>query len=74
MKNCRDLLRSIEFTLTNPSEDVPVKKPKDVIIIVDMDTNENFKYFFELVKDLGMTKHNYHYVLATLVLIPFFLE
>lgn len=69
MKNCRDMLRSIEFTLTNPSDDLPTKKLKDVVMIVDMDSNNNYKYFFELVKDLGMTKYNYHYVLSTLVFL-----
>ena len=68
IKNCRDLLRSIEFTLTNPSDEFTTKKLKDVVIIVDLDTNENYNYFFELVKDLGMTKFNYHYVLTSLVL------
>ena len=69
MKNCRDMLRSIEFTLTNPSDETQTKKLKDVVMIVDMDSNNNYKYFFELVKDLGMTKYNYHYVLSTLVFL-----
>jgi hypothetical protein len=63
------MLRSIEFTLTNPSDDLQTKKLKDVVMIVDMDSNNNYKYFFELVKDLGMTKYNYHYVLSTLVFL-----
>lgn len=61
------MLRAIEFTLGTPSESDPVIRIKDIIVFVDLDSNENYEYFLSQVKDLGMTKYNYHYVLATMV-------
>ena len=68
------MLRAIEFTMGSPSETSPVIKLRDIVIIVDLDTNENYDYFLNQVKDLGMTKFNYHYILATLVLVFFFIS
>jgi hypothetical protein len=67
IKHSIDMLREIERTATNPTDDSPIMKLKDVIVIVDFDNMETYDKFLDFVKDLGMTKTNYHYVLATLV-------
>ena len=67
IKHSIDMLREIELTATNPTDDSPVMKLKEVIVIVDFDNMETYDKFLDYVKDLGMTRTNYHYVLATLV-------
>lgn len=67
IKHSIDMLREIELTATNPTDDSPVMKLKEVTVIVDFDNMETYDKFLDYVKDLGMTRTNYHYVLATLV-------
>jgi hypothetical protein len=38
-----------------------------IVMIVDLDSKESYTAFLNQIKDLGMTKVKYYYVLATLV-------
>lgn len=39
---------------------------ENMILFIDLDTNENYMQLLHQIKDLGMTKANYQYVLLTL--------
>ena len=55
--------------------DIPVRYPivggHEIIMIIDLDSKESFMSFITQIKDLGMTKIRYHYVLATFVFYIF---
>ena len=60
--NCRDMLRAIEASNENS-----VNNREKITMMVDLDSKESYMAFLNQIKDLGMTKVKYYYVLATLV-------
>jgi hypothetical protein len=66
--NFRDMLRAIEAAndhYYNPNTQLNEK----IIMVIDLDSKESYTHFLNQIKDLGMTKAKYSYVLATLVRI-----
>jgi hypothetical protein len=59
--DCRDMLRAIE------TSNEKALSTSQITMIVDLDSKESYGYFLNQVKDLGMTKTRYYYVLATFV-------
>ena len=68
IKDCRDMLRAIESTNEN---NAPLINQVKINMIIDLDSKESYTLFLNQIKDLGMTKTRFHYVLATYV-ISFF--
>lgn len=62
--DCRDMLRGIEASNENHAQNVDSK----IVIILDLATKENYVTFLNQIKDLGMTKNRYFYLLTTLVI------
>lgn len=44
------------------------KQTKNITMIIDLDTKENFRILLDQIKDLGMTGDRYHFVLTYLVI------
>jgi hypothetical protein len=65
--NCRDMLRAIEASY----EEGP--RTSRIVMIIDLDSKESYKYFLNQIKDLGMTKTKYYYVLSTIVIFFLYL-
>jgi hypothetical protein len=63
VNNCLDMLRSVEVS-KEISESA--KDSAQIIMIIDLNSRKSFMTFLKQIKDLGMTKPRYHYVLATL--------
>ena len=62
--DCRDMLRVIEATNEN---NAPLLNQIKINMIVDLDSKESYSLFLNQIKDLGMTKTRFHYILATFV-------
>lgn len=65
INNCRNMLRAIESS--NDMNNVNDLENNKIIMIVDLDSKKSYLSFLNQIKDLGMTKTRYHYILATLV-------
>lgn len=63
VKDCRDMLRAIEASNDN------VLSATQITLIVDLDSKESYGFFLNQIKDLGMTKTRYVYLLVTFVRI-----
>lgn len=48
------------------SSDEGSSNPSKIVMVVDLDSRESYMYFLNQIKDLGMTKTRYNYILATL--------
>jgi hypothetical protein len=55
------MLRAIEASY----EEGP--RTNKIVMIIDLDSKESYKYFLNQIKDLGMTKTKYYYILSTIV-------
>lgn len=64
IKDCRDMLRAIENT---NEQNAPLLNQVKINMIIDLDSRESYTLFLNQIKDLGMTKTRFHYVLATYV-------
>lgn len=62
--DCRDMLRAIEVSNEDHTQNIDNK----IIFILDLASNQHYMNFLNQVKDLGMTKNRYFYLLATLVI------
>ena len=57
-------------TSTTPATNSHSTNPplfESYILLIDLDSNESYIQFLHQIKELGMTKSNYQYVLLTLV-------
>lgn len=66
IKDCRDMLRAIEST---NEHNAPLINQVKINMIVDLDSKESYTHFLNQIKDLGMTKTRFHYILATYVCV-----
>lgn len=62
INSCHDMLRAIEAS----NEKDAIFHRRKIIMIVDLDSKESYTSFLHQIKDLGMTKSKYFYLLASL--------